>query len=1307
MATTVTTPPGALYEVAAKHAADLAAGTQAAADQALAAWSQAYRQTRIDLDGLFSRMATAKAEGKAISPAWLYQQDRYKASLATAKTEMARYAQHASAVAIKAQQSSVLAAQAHAAKTMALSAQAGLPGLATGFHAVNPANLNNLVGFLADGSPVHTLMASLPAESGKALSDALIRGVALGHGVDRMLADANTALNIPRWRAETIIRTEALRSYRETTRQTFMANAAVLGGWTWHAALDARTCAACAVMDGTEHPVDATLDGHPRCRCAMVPRTKTWDEITGQTTGLPDTRPPVRSGKDWLAAQPDAIQRHVMGRGKHLAYQQGKIGLDDLVARPNSASYGTMRRERSLREIEQGLHPNYADQVAAPPLPPAPVRATLSKVLALAEDDTQSLSALKAAGKAGDVNAEAAARYRAASKDWAPPLHQPDVVDKAVGKMNAALETKGYPSKGYSQTKAIYKSQANGEVGKKVGVKNPLTWQDKVNASRALTEHDAYLQTWVEQAAAKAESEALAAANNAKALETLAADKATAAKVVDDLKVALGDSTGGQGAGAALDDAQAALYDLQSHGADKTITDGLKARVQALDDQLTEASDQAKVHGTTSKMWESSSTDASMEIGPDGWGEISYGSGATQTVTPGQVNKIIDVGDWAPEVLKPKQYQVTQIVKDLTAADGTLDEVGLAFMEDGLDAGVFTGQNLANIKEAVKQAKVVLDVKVNPVDVAKVVKQLDHGITTLAEIEKDLAEIPMSNGAKAVLNQAMTEYKAQAAVESAVTPEVAQAAVAATQGGQPFLVANLEDTGKVLGTHGARVLVDKTTGQRWLWKPPVNPYDGFLSTLDEAASKIQASTGLTTPDTYVTTIGGRRGSIQRMFDSTDAFPTGLKPSTLTAADRLAVQQQQVVDWLLSNHDGHHGQFLRTPDGRMVGIDKGQSFRWFGQDRLDWDFHPNAHYGTPEPVYNTLWRDFAKGGAKDALNPAEGELGAFIKKVQGLSDDELRATLRPYAEQAKERGLLVKPQPSFPGVTPATVPTNDVEAFLDAVIQRKKDLAKDFQALYDKAATERRKNLPDWKPSKPKATKAKTVKSGATKWKDAPAPVPPLPPVPVAVARQEVFADWLKEAEARFAANPNKAKATLQESANWARFQKVIDNGDRTALQELLDRKYLDQAMHDRGLALIDKAQKVQEAAAAEAAKAQRAYAAAMKRHAKDVTDWREANGITSTSRGMDTGLRHETDGAGVRHHDSAYDAMVYTGQIRSDLSNYTGSFSSTWNNHLRETGGVPTRYEASLKRMDAAMKLQPVREDTILHRGTAMNAFRD
>lgn len=363
---------GRLYAQAAQFSAELEALETARVDQMLGAWTDAYWGVRQEMDTFLAKVAAAKAAGQPVSPAWAYQQQRLKNVLDAAKAQMALYAAHASREVVAAQQAAIDAGVAHAEALARTAVAEGLPGLAVDMARINPATLRAGVGFLADGTVLaNHLAATMPADAADAVRDALIRGLAMGRSQDWMIREATKALGLTHGRATTILRTESLRAYRQASRAEYLANSDVLGGWVWDAHLDARTCLACALMHGTEHPLDSTLDGHPRCRCAMVPRTRTWEEL-GAGPGLPDTRPPVRPGKAWLEAQTPEVQRAMMGRAKYDAWTAGTITLDDMVARSYSPAWGTMRTERSLRAIRDGRDANWMDAPEAPPSPPDP-----------------------------------------------------------------------------------------------------------------------------------------------------------------------------------------------------------------------------------------------------------------------------------------------------------------------------------------------------------------------------------------------------------------------------------------------------------------------------------------------------------------------------------------------------------------------------------------------------------------------------------------------------------------------------------------------------------------------------------------------------------------------------------------------------------------------------------------------------------------------------------------------------------------------------------------------------------------------
>src|SRR4030095_10327336 len=115
--------------------------------------------------------------------------------------------------------------------------------------------------------------------------------------------------------------------------------------------------------------------------------------------------------------------------------------------------------------------------------------------------------------------------------------------------------------------------------------------------------------------------------------------------------------------------------------------------------------------------------------------------------------------------------------------------------------------------------------------------------------------------------------------------------------------------------------------------------------------------------------------------------------------------------------------------------------------------------------------------------------------------------------------------------------------------------------------------------------------------------------------------WLKKVEERYAANPNKAKATVQQSNKWAKIQSVLD-GHKDHLDDLLNSMYLDESLKKEaaeGIAAQDKLNSSLKAKIVEEAKAhKKAYDekkakalaeadTAMAQYKKDLEDWIKAN----------------------------------------------------------------------------------------------------
>lgn len=247
------------------------------------------------------------------------------------------------------------------------------------------------------------------------------------------------------------------------------------------------------------------------------------------------------------------------------------------------------------------------------------------------------------------------------------------------------------------------------------------------------------------------------------------------------------------------------------------------------------------------------------------------------------------------------------------------------------------------------------------------------------------------------------------------------------------------------GSHGMKVYQDDQGD--WSFKQP-KPSLAFTVPLESAAAGLQRKMGLEAPESYAITHNGQPAVVSKWYpNSTQAWHKPPRLTDLSPEDHMTIQKNHVLDWLIGNHDSHVGNWMRTQDGKLVSIDKGQAAKYFGHDRLDPHFHPN--YYAREPIYNQLWRDHSQGYGQ-MHDPRTGELGAFVKQVQSIPDDELKDMFRPYAQAAARSGLLLNPDgdPSR-DLGPRTVPANDPEAFLHALVQRKNNLHNDLGDYYDR------------------------------------------------------------------------------------------------------------------------------------------------------------------------------------------------------------------------------------------------------------------
>lgn len=154
----------------------------------------------------------------------------------------------------------------------------------------------------------------------------LVRGLAGGSNprdtAARMVRRTEGLFNGGLSRALTIARTETLDAQRAGAAVAQAQNEDILDGWVWTAALSVRTCPACWSMNGREFPLtQAGPEGHQNCRCARLPKTKSWADLG--FAGIeepPSLLPDATAVFDDL---PAASQRDILGPKRFDAWMSG------------------------------------------------------------------------------------------------------------------------------------------------------------------------------------------------------------------------------------------------------------------------------------------------------------------------------------------------------------------------------------------------------------------------------------------------------------------------------------------------------------------------------------------------------------------------------------------------------------------------------------------------------------------------------------------------------------------------------------------------------------------------------------------------------------------------------------------------------------------------------------------------------------------------------------------------------------------------------------------------------------------------
>jgi len=322
---------------------------EAKAEQALeAGYKHTLASIQPKLDALYDQMVEAMAGGEQIPLHWLYEANRLQSLTRFIENQMNHFGALTDMQVRQLQHYAVDLGSDAAMNQL----QATLPpGSIYAFNEPNVKAIANIIGATQSGSPLADLFAGFGSEAAQKASDALILGITTGQHPRTVANDIQQALGVSRARALTIAQNEMMRAFRSSSLETYQANSNIVSGWQWLASLGSA-CIACTEENGSIHPLDEDMASHVRCRCTMVPVTKSYSNILGIDVGdngssgmlIPD-------GSEWFARQDESTQRQILGSdARYEAYQNG-VSLKDMVGIKHDPDWGSSIYIKPLKDL--------------------------------------------------------------------------------------------------------------------------------------------------------------------------------------------------------------------------------------------------------------------------------------------------------------------------------------------------------------------------------------------------------------------------------------------------------------------------------------------------------------------------------------------------------------------------------------------------------------------------------------------------------------------------------------------------------------------------------------------------------------------------------------------------------------------------------------------------------------------------------------------------------------------------------------------------------------------------------------------
>ena len=339
-------PTPLILELSNQFRAQLLARERRAATALVRMYGVGWQRLQGDIRTLQSEIDAQRAAGVELSAGRIFRLERMQAIQAQVEREMATFAEFADST-ISAGQREAIAAGERNARDLVQAAFPRDAEITIDFARMPREAVEQMVGFLQDGSPLRDLLVEAVADLADDFGETMVEGLTAGWNPRKLAREIRAQYGMGLTRALRISRTEQLRAYREATRNTYKENRHVVREWERHAEHSARTCAACLLLDGKRYGLDEPMDDHVGGRCAMLPITKTYREL-GIDVDEPDFKREL--GTAWLLRQPEGTQAQILGT-LYDPWKAGEFELEDIPKQVRSDVWGNSWVPKALKEL--------------------------------------------------------------------------------------------------------------------------------------------------------------------------------------------------------------------------------------------------------------------------------------------------------------------------------------------------------------------------------------------------------------------------------------------------------------------------------------------------------------------------------------------------------------------------------------------------------------------------------------------------------------------------------------------------------------------------------------------------------------------------------------------------------------------------------------------------------------------------------------------------------------------------------------------------------------------------------------------